>query len=166
MIKPISQNTQNHILEQIVSIHKQCVLESNSQSYENNQLKEWLETININNVKQQLINTRWITIQSDNAIIGFAQYSIEDKELYQIQVLPTEQGKGYGKKLYNCIEKDFINNKVDTISLYSTLNAVGFYKKFQFKEIGEIRFKLINTSLQMIKMQKMLKYPYATKRLR
>lgn len=95
-------------------------------------------------------------LEDETHIVGFAQYNLESGEVYQIQILPSEQGKGYGKKLYQYIEKDFKKNNVKQISLYATLNAISFYKSLRFKSVGKKNFKLINTSATMEEMRKEL----------
>lgn len=156
MIEKISSKTKENILEKIIDIHKRCILETNSKYYNSEQIGEWVSTINIQNVKDQLKNSSWIIIKERNNIIGFAQYSIEDKEIYQIQIDPQEQGKGYGKRLYEYIEKEFRKKNISSIFLFATLNAIPFYKKIGFKVIEDIEFQLIKTKIKMFKMIKVL----------
>ena len=156
MIRKISnkQNINPEILNRIVSIHKECIATVNSKHYDQKQIEEWLSVISIKNIQDQLFNTIWIVMEKDNQIVGFAQYSLEDKELYQIQVLPSEQAKGYGKKLYKYIEKDFRKNNLKGIALYATLNAISFYKSLGFESVGKKDLLLITASIQMEIMKK------------
>lgn len=157
MIEKItSKKTKKNILEKIADIHRQCILKTNSKYYAIEQIEEWLSTVNVKNIKDQLKNTTWVVIEEENHIIGFAQYSIKDKELYQIQIDPLLQGKGWGTKLYKYIESEFKKEKIGTISLYATLNAVPFYEKEDFKIVKNIQFKLVKTKIQMIEMRKVL----------
>lgn len=156
MIKKFSSETKENILEKIVDIHKRCILETNSKYYNSEQIGEWISSINIQNIKDQLNNSSWIIIKEGNNLIGFAQYSIEDKEIYQIQIDPLEQGKGYGKKLYEYIEKQFRKNNIPSISLFATLNATLFYNKIGFKSVEDIEFQLTETKIKMTKMIKQL----------
>jgi ribosomal protein S18 acetylase RimI-like enzyme len=156
MINKISSKTNKKVLERLVDIHQKCILESNSKYYNNKQIKEWLSTINIQNITNQIENTYWIMLKEGNKIVGFAQYSTEDREIYQIQIDPQEQGYGYGKRLYEYIEEEFKQNNIPTISLFATLNAVLFYKKVGFKVIKNIKFQLINTEIDMVEMSKSL----------
>lgn len=156
MINKISFKTKAAILKKLVYIHKQCVLESNSKYYDSEQIKEWVSTISIQNIKDQLGNSNWIVIKEKNDIVGFAQYSIEDKEIYQIQIYPKKQRLGYGKRLYEYIENDFKTNNIKEIELFATLNGVPFYKKMGFKAEKNIKLKLINKKVDMVKMSKSL----------
>lgn len=156
MINKLSSNTNKEVLQKLIEIHKKCISKTNSQFYEQEQINEWLSTIKLENIKDQLNNTTWIVIKNNNEILGFAQYSLEDKELCQLQIDPDEQGKGYGRELYNYIENDFRINKIKQISLFATLNAVKFYEKLGFSVTKEIKFKLLKTKIKMIKMSKEL----------
>ena len=156
MIKKLTLNTNSEILNKLVEIHKNCVLETNSKFYNRNQIIEWVSTVNLKNIKDQLDNTTWITIENNHQILGFAQYCLKDGEIYQIQIAPDSQGQGYGVKLYNYIEKDFRNNSIKQITLLATLNAVSFYMKLGFKNVEEINFPLMKTEIKMIMMFKNL----------
>ena len=141
-------------VSKIVAIHKNCVLKTNSRFYPKDVIKEWIKQISAKNTKEQFKNSQWFVIKIKNKIIGFCQFSIREKTLYQINILPKYQAKHYGKLLYDFIEKIFIKNNVKEIHLNSTLNAVDFYKKLGFKKIRRIKFKLDKTSVEMIKMKK------------
>lgn len=156
MIHKLSSNTNQEILQKLIKIHKKCISKINSQLYKQEQVNEWLFTIKIENIQDQLDSTTWIVIKNNNGIIGFAQYCLEDKELYQIQIDPNEQGKGYGRKLYDYIENDFRINKINQILLSATLNSVQFYKNLGFNVIKEIEFPLVKTKIKMIKMSRAL----------
>ena len=156
MINKISSNTNKEILQELIEIHKECISKTNSQFYEQEQISEWLSAIKIENIQDQLESTTWVVIKNNNKILGFAQYCLVDKEIYQIQIDPDEQGKGYGRELYNYIENDFRINKIKQISLLATLNAVQFYENLGFHIIKVIKFQLVKTKIKMIKMFKEL----------
>lgn len=143
-------------IPEIVGIHRKCVLETNAKFYHKNTIKEWAGQISNESVKNQFKNSSWYILKIDNRIIGFAQFSIKDRVLYQINIDPKYQRKSYGKILYEFIEKKFKKNKIRKISLNSTLNAVKFYKSLGFKSLGKIRFELDKEYAQMIKMEKIL----------
>ena len=151
---PKKQNINPEILNRIVSIHKECIATVNSKYYNKKQIEEWLSVTIVKNIQDQLLNTNWIVMEKDNQVVGFAQYSLEDKGLYQIQVLPSEHGKGYGKSMYEYLEKDFRKKNIKEISLYSTLNAIPFYKSLGFESVGKKDLLLITTSIQMEIMKK------------
>ncbi|GEM_PF-964603 len=141
----------------IVNIHKDCILKTNSKTYSENVVKEWVNQINEKNVLDQFSNTKWLVLKEANSTVGFCQYDLDGEELYQIQIDPSFQGKGYGKFLYSFIERDFINNRKEKISLFATLNAVPFYESLGFKKVKSIEFPLDNEKIEMVEMAKCFK---------
>ncbi len=143
-------------IPQIISIHKDCICKTNSMLYPAETIEEWLKQITPENIETQLATSIWEKLEVNGGIIGFCQYDLKDKELYQIQISPEFQGKGYGKFLYLHVEKAFIQSKADIISLNSTYNAKGFYENLGFKIIKEVQFPLGDFKLGMFEMKKTL----------
>jgi len=141
-------------ISEILKIHRRCVREVNSQFYKKDVIQEWLGQITPQNIKEQFQNSQWYVIGIEKEIIGFCQFSIEEGSLFQINISPEWQNKGYGKLLYDFIEKQFIKNGKNKISLNATLNAENFYQKLGFNQQAEIKFKLDKTFVEMIKMEK------------
>lgn len=138
----------------VVRIHKNCVSKTNSLTYSADVIGEWLKQITPKSVQNQLNNSKWCVIKEGGVIVGFCQYNLEDGELYQIQIDPDHQGKGYGKSLYNFVESDFKKHEKTKITLNSTLNAVPFYEKMGFRKLKDITFSLSNKSIKMVLMEK------------
>jgi len=141
-------------IPKIVFIHKDCVFKINSKFYSLKVIKEWVSTINQQNVLRQFKSTEWVVCEANSAVIGFAQYSVKDKIIFQIQVEPEFQNKGVGATLYKFIENEFVGFKVDKLVLNSTLNAVSFYQKLGFREVKNIQFRLGKHSVKMVRMEK------------
>jgi len=140
----------------IAAIHKNCVLKTNARIYPSDVIKGWIKQITVKNTKDQFKNSQWFVIKIKSQIIGFCQISLKEKTLYQINILPKYQNKKYGKLVYDFIERQFLKNNINKIYLNSTLNAIDFYKKLGFKEVGRIKFKLDKTFIEMVKMKKKL----------
>jgi ribosomal protein S18 acetylase RimI-like enzyme len=141
----------------IVKVHKECILKTNSKVYPKSTIVEWLEQISEQKVLDQFDKTTWLTLKKEAGLIGFCQYDINNGELYQIQISPNYQEKGYGKYFYTFIERDFIKNDKYKMSLFATLNSVGFYESVGFKRVENIKFPLKTGSIEMLKMSKDMK---------
>lgn len=137
----------------IVDLHKDCVIKINSKFYPNKVIKEWLDQVSIENVQKQFKNSSWITAKLKGALVGFAQYSLDCAEIYQINVSPKLQQRGIGRVLYNYMLGEFLKKKIRKVSLNSTLNAAGFYKRLGFRSLGRIRFKLNREFVEMVRME-------------
>ena len=88
--------------------------------------------------------------------MGFCQFPAEKRIIYQLNIDPDYQGRGYGKMLYNFMEKRFKDSGADKIELNSTLNAVPFYEHLGFKIKKPIKFKVSNSEMDMFEMIKIL----------
>lgn len=141
-------------IPEIVRIHKNCIEQCNAKCYSTSQIQEWESDVSEHNILIQLESSSWIVLEIKNKIVGFAQYSLKNEELYQLQIDPNEQGKGYGKMLCEEIFKDFKTNNIKEISLYSTLNAVPFYLSLGFEEVKEIYYPLKKEKMEMIEMKR------------
>ena len=140
----------------IVQIHKSCVRIMNATAYPASVISVWLKQIKANSVRKQFHNSKWIVLTRTTRVIGFAQYSIGDKKLYQINISPRYANKGLGKLIYVFIEREFMKRKAKIIELDATLNAVPFYKALGFRKVKTISFKLGSSKIRMIQMKKQL----------
>ena len=150
MIRKLSEKD----IPKIVEIHKDCINKCNSKYYTPSQIQEWISDVSEENVIAQLKSSFWIVMDNQNKIVGFAQYSLKNEELYQVQIDPEEQGKGYGRMLCKYVFEDFRRHNIKEISLYSTLNAVPFYLSLDFKKIKEIYYPIKKEKLEMIEMRR------------
>ena len=66
MINKLSSNTNKEVLQKLIEIHKKCISKTNSQFYKQEQINEWLSTIKLENIQDQLNNTTWIVIKNNN----------------------------------------------------------------------------------------------------
>jgi len=156
MIHQLTEKTELKTFEKVVDIHRLCISQSNAPYYPPEVIEEWLGQVNIDDTISQLKYSSWIVVEDEGEIVGFAQYSLSEEELYQMQVNPTLQRKGYGKELYEYIEEDFKKNNIKEMELYSVLNAIEFYKSLGFKKKRKIFFPLKKTKTELEVMTKKL----------
>lgn len=152
--QPLIQKTSEKDLSDLVKIHKKCINITNAKMYTEDVIKEWLETIDKRNILDQLETTQWYTIKYEDITVGFAQFDINKNTLYQIQVDPDFQNKGFGEYLLKFILNEFKKHGVRKVTLFSTLNAVPFYLSFGFVRIKKIEFPLKICSVSMVEMAK------------
>ncbi len=144
-------------LHDILKIHEACILKNTSKTYSPEIIEDLLSTLSVENIKEQLENSSWIVLEKENKVLGFAQYSLKDEKIFQIQIEPKKQKQGYGGKLFNYIEKEFKRNNIENITIFSKLDTVNFYKKLGFESIKNIQYPLKNNSIEMVKMKRVLK---------
>ncbi|HEX9980297.1 MAG TPA: GNAT family N-acetyltransferase [Flavobacterium sp.] len=98
------------------------------------------EALKINSESGQ----KFILIDEGDKICGFAAYEHHWRHqpvtrIHKIYVLPETQGKGFGKKLLDDIEKHAIDQNAEKLSLnVNRFNrALGFYEKCGFKIVAK-----------------------------
>lgn len=143
-------------IQNIVDLHRKVVSKTNAEQYDKEVIEEWLSQITPEGVKYQLKDktTPWYLLELNSKIIGFCQFSIVEKTIFQLNINPNYQGKGYGKTLSNFMEKKFRNAGVSNVELNSTLNALSFYEKLGFKVKNPIKYKVIKCEMDMFEMVK------------
>lgn len=157
--KPKIKKITSKNIQDIVNLHIKVVAETNVKQYASEVIDEWLSQITQESVKNQLKvkTTSWYLLELNDKIIGFCQFPVAKKVIYQLNIDPGYQGKGYGKLLYYFMEKKFKEAGIDEIELNSTLNARSFYEHLGFKVRKPIKFKVINNAMDMFEMTKTLR---------
>lgn len=110
------------------------------------QIKYMLEMMySISSITEQVAkkNHVFLLAQEGENHLGYASYELHYKganktKVHKIYILPTAQGKGVGKSLFQEIEKIAKANDNDTLSLNVNRQnkAVDFYEKLGFEKIG------------------------------
>jgi len=146
-------------IKDIVNLHRKVVAITNAKHYSPKVIEEWLSQITPESVRRQLKvkATSWYLLELDNKIVGFCQFPVAKKIIYQLNIDPEYQGKSLGKTLYDFMEEKFKEAKADSIELNSTINARSFYEHLGFKVKKPIKFKIINSDMDMLEMRKTLK---------
>ena len=78
------------------------------------------------------------------------EWQIKGKKLIYINrlvILPTEQGKGFAKKIMNVIENHAINNNYESMRLTvhkDNINAIRLYEKYNFIKVEKGNWTLDN----------------------
>lgn len=97
---------------------------------------------------------RCFIIESNKKPIGFAYFQIPENKLniWNIQIDKNFQRKGYGKKLMEYLIKYARKKKLKKVILEahaSNKQAIDFYEKIKFKNIGKIRKNKIGFEKQI-----------------
>ena len=108
-----------------------------------------------------ILNQNMYVLEDNNKIIGSfslsdyddpdyrnIKWTSENKKFFYLNrlvVLPSEQGKGYAKKMMQFIEEYAKSNSFDVIRLTvycENVFAIGLYEKLGFKKVNEGNWKL------------------------
>jgi GNAT superfamily N-acetyltransferase len=97
-------------------------------------IANWMGERNSAYYEKLISNGLMIVTEQDGVVVGFVD--AEPGELTRLFILPSAAGSGLGKRLLQIgIERARRGHK-GPIKVEATLNAVGFYEKHGFKEIG------------------------------
>jgi putative acetyltransferase len=88
-------------------------------------------------------------------IVGFADYKPDTGQLTGLYVSADHQRSGYGKQLYDAIEKDARRRGLERLWLESTLTAAPFYERMGYVKTTEQRI-VEKHHIEMIRMEKAL----------
>lgn len=91
------------------------------------------------NILKDINNNYVYLLKDNNNYIGTG--SIINNHITRVFILPKYQGKGYGNKLMSYLES-VISNKFDYVCLDSSLAAIFFYEKRNYKTIKHESIKL------------------------
>lgn len=94
-------------------------------------------------LREQMENdVQFILVKRDEADVAFAGYSLEGGllKIHKIYILPSEQGKGTGKKLLEYLNEIALKSGITQLELnVNRANpALGFYQKVGFEIIETV----------------------------
>lgn len=92
----------------------------------------------------------------DEEIIGLAGFNTKSGTLSGIFVKPERKGSGIGSKLLEKIEKVAKENGIGSLEVPSSLDAVEFYRKNGYKELGKEDRDVKERKITMLIMAKEL----------
>jgi ribosomal protein S18 acetylase RimI-like enzyme len=88
-------------------------------------------------------------IVDDNRILGTA--GLKNNNVFSVFVDPTYHGKGIGQRLMRHVEQIAKKRGICTLTLISSLTAVGFYEKLGYKKVKEVFNKSLGHQIIMKK---------------
>ena len=90
-----------------------------------------------------------------NTVIGYGFFSLKEKEVRALYVLPRYTSKGAGKLIMARLEELSREQNIDRLTLQSTINAVGFYRSLGYREIKTERHPVSeDISVTCVRMEK------------
>ena len=137
----------------ITSIRKLCV-----NHYTRDQLNAWIGVLTPSVYDQALKEKVFlVAYDSPQDLLGIGILDVKIAEVSAIYIHPDATGKGVGSKLLNELEKIARKSNIFKLTVYSTLNAKGFYMVHGYSEQELTFHNLSNGSrLECIRMVKNL----------
>lgn len=153
-IRNASDTDKKNISElHISSIKRLC-----SKHYTHEQLSAWTSVLTPSVYDQALKEKIFLVAHDSNQdLMGLGILDIQNAEISAIYIHPDAVGNGIGTELLCKLEDIARKNLLVKISVYSTLNAKGFYQRHGYMDHGLTFHSLSNGSkLECVRMFKNL----------
>jgi putative acetyltransferase len=143
--------------ERIYHTHKASIKTLCAGHYCEQDVTGWVDILSPS-IYENAINEKTIIVAEDrDELLGFGILDTENKEICAIYIHPSSTGIGLGKKILLELEHRAHEKDIDTLTLYSTTNALGFYEHHGYKKEAQTFHELQNgTKLRCTKMRKTL----------
>lgn len=143
--------------EKIASTHKASIEALCSPSYNSQSIAGWIDIISPAIYESAIKDKIMILAEENGEVLGLGILDLEQGEIGAIYVHPNAKGTGCGKQLLLELESIASKNNVDQLTLYSTINALGFYQHYGYVSKNKTFHELPNgTKLECFKMNKTL----------
>jgi len=110
-------------------------------------------------IYENAINEKTMIVAEDgDELLGLGILDTENKEICAIYIHPSSAGIGLGKRILLELEHRAHEKDIETLTLCSTANALGFYEHHGYKKEGQTFHELPNgVKLECTQMRKALK---------
>jgi putative acetyltransferase len=101
-----------------------------------------------------------LVAEANNEIVGFAEASFEEAELYKLYVDPAYQNQGIATTLSDKIDTQLYSDEIELLYVEASVNAVPFYENVGYEQIGThqkaITVDGLSIEMEMVDMEKEL----------
>jgi len=127
--------------------------------YDVNTIKEWTgKPWPARFAKSEGEGNQQYVVFSESKLVGFGAINVQNKQLVSLFVEPESAGHGFGQQILDFLLDVAREAGLDELHLDASLNAVGFYAKNGFVELGRGSFETQNgTMLESVQMKLPLK---------
>ena len=144
--------------KKIAETHKASIEAICSTAYNSQSIAGWVEILSPVIYKNAIEEKVIIIAEENEEILGLGILDLGEKEIAAIYIHPKVKGAGYGRKLLLELESIDLKNKVNQLTLYSTINALGFYQHHGYVSSDKTFHGLPNgIKLECVAMSKTLK---------
>lgn len=145
----------NDDCEEIYQLHISSINSCCSSHYDEQSLNSWISTKSPHAYMNLPKSIKMFVMETNMRLCGFGIIDIDKQSINGLYIHPDFVGKKIGKALLDHMENLAKLNKLDSLNLMSTLNAVSFYKKMGYAIEGYDIVKLSSGStLNCVRMKK------------
>jgi GNAT superfamily N-acetyltransferase len=140
----------------VSTLHANTIRKVNQGDYSPDQIEPWAS----HSSPQMFIDSMvtFVRFVADYAghIVGFADYDPKTGQVMGLYVSADHQKSGYGRALYEAIERDARRRRIRKLWLESTITAEGFYASMGYEAVSHRRITERH-NIEMIRMEKDLR---------
>lgn len=144
--------------EDISSLLRDTFKDVNSKDYPQEHIDAWVKFDSPERVREKIESgdfRNFLAIENEK-IIGFLSVSTRQAILSSLYVKSTETGRGIGSDLLQFAEDLTQSSGRTEMTLNSSLTAVKFYEKKEYKKVKEINLLVEGVRIPVIQMTKSL----------
>lgn len=132
--------------EEIRDVHLASIEELGGLHYENIQVEAWAHDRDPDGYPIESAETYFLVAERDDRIVGFGQMKPDadeyfeaavDGEITAVYVHPSASRQGIGTRIYTELEDEARRQRVDSLGLWASLNAVPFYETHGYQRVTE-----------------------------
>jgi N-acetylglutamate synthase-like GNAT family acetyltransferase len=120
-------------------IQREALLEHAEESYSSNQLQYMIAAeADREIVPEERVNSEentYVIIEDDADSVGYGGIDVGEGILLATFVKPSVADQGIGSRIVRYLHEIARDDGHDTVRTYASLNAVEFYKKFEYTEV-------------------------------
>lgn len=133
--------------QSIADVHEQSIRELTRDSYSIDVVEAWASGKDPERYAIESNTSYFVVAEVDAGIAGFGHlepmaadyfHSSVDGEIRAIYVHPEHSGEGVGSAIYNELEGEAERLDIESLGLWASVNAVGFYESHGFNRTRDI----------------------------
>lgn len=121
--------------DEISVVVLRCLREANAQYYAPDVLTLIAENFSVAKITARMADRTVLVATIDNAVVGTA--SLQGTWVRSVFVSPDRQGTGIGRRLMHAIEELAGAQNIEQITVPSSINAEGFYRRLGFAHLRD-----------------------------
>ena len=150
-------------IDSICSVNRESIKKFGHQSYSTEQVSAWANAVTPELYPIDAEDTYFLVAERNKRIvaIGWMKETSEDTsvdgEITGIYVGPEIAKQGVGTQIYNELESKANKQNMNSLGLWASLNAVGFYEKQGYTQVTDQTLEYPDDiELRVIEMRKQL----------
>lgn len=148
----------------VAQVHEMSIRQLASEAYDADIIEAWASDKDPDAYPIETDDSYFVVAERNDEIVGFGDlkpnaseyfHGDPDGEIAAVYVHPAYAGEGIGTSLFETLESKAIACDLDSLGLWSSVNAVPFYESHGFEAIEEITHefggKIDGPAVEMLK---------------